>query len=114
MLPEGSINSWRDLKQKSLDHFFNADTFVTTARLCSEKQGEDETVSKFIKRWRALSFKCLENLSHESLMNMCKTNMHYQIRAKLVSAKPKSLGELLEAAVEATAIIKDRENEKNL
>ena len=40
--------------------------------------------------------------------------MHSHIRAKLVSAKPKNLGESLEVAVEAKAIIKDHENEKDL
>lgn len=112
MLPEGSINSWKDMEERFLNHFFEEDDSVTTARLCSTKQGEKESASAFIKRWRALSVKCPENLSQESLTDMCRTNLHTKLRAKMVGARPKTLADLLDAAVEAEAIIRDREQEK--
>lgn len=91
MLPEGSINSWKDMEERFLNHFFEEDDSVTTARLCSTKQGEKESASAFIKRWRALSVKCPENLSQESLTDMCRTNLHTKLRAKMVGARPKTL-----------------------
>eukprot|EP00268_Persea_americana_P037318 TRINITY_DN36967_c0_g1_i2.p2 TRINITY_DN36967_c0_g1~~TRINITY_DN36967_c0_g1_i2.p2 ORF type:complete len:139 (-),score=16.49 TRINITY_DN36967_c0_g1_i2:850-1266(-) len=75
MLPVGSLSSWKDLEQKLVDHFFDTDSSVTIARLCSEKQGKDESVAAFIKWWQAFSFKCPENVSHESLTDMCRANM---------------------------------------
>lgn len=101
MLPEG-----KDMEERFLNHFFEEDDSVTTAR--STKQGEKESASAFGGEL------CLpgESVSGEPDRYVQDSFLHTKLRAKMVGARPKTLADLLDAAVEAEAIIRDREQEK--
>lgn len=53
-----------------------------------------------------------EKLTQESLVDMCCLNLQTKLQSKMNWSKPKTLGALLEVAVEAEMVVKAREQEK--
>jgi hypothetical protein len=51
-LAPNSIDSWNQLEQKFPDHFFSGDYQLKLTDLTSVKQGKDETVSNYLKRFK--------------------------------------------------------------
>ena len=106
-LPEDSIQNWTMLETRFLTHFKGEDHPVTMAQLCSLKQGENELTYDFIHKWKAMAYKCSDVLPQASPVDICRNNMRARIRSMIIGNKPKNLGELLEASMEAGIVIKD-------
>jgi hypothetical protein len=51
-LAPNSIDSWNQLEQKFHDHFSSGDYQLKLTDLTSVKQGKDETVSNYLKRFK--------------------------------------------------------------
>jgi hypothetical protein len=51
-LPPNSISSWGDLEQKFHDHFFSGDYELDLVDLVALRQGKDELVNEYIRRFR--------------------------------------------------------------
>jgi hypothetical protein len=51
-LPPNSINSWEELEQKFHEHFFSGEHELELADLASVRQGPEESVSDYIRRFR--------------------------------------------------------------
>jgi hypothetical protein len=52
ILPPNSISSWGDLEQKFHDHFFSGDYELDLVDLVALRQGKDELVNEYIRRFR--------------------------------------------------------------
>jgi hypothetical protein len=46
-----SISSWGDLEQKFHDHFFSGDYELDSVDLVALRQGKDESVNEYIRRF---------------------------------------------------------------
>jgi hypothetical protein len=51
-LPPNSILPWGDLEQKFHDHFFSGDYELDLVDLVAQRQGKDESVNEYIRRFR--------------------------------------------------------------
>jgi hypothetical protein len=51
-LPPNSINSWEELEQKFHEHFFSGEHELELADLASVRQGPEESINDYIRRFR--------------------------------------------------------------
>jgi hypothetical protein len=59
-LPSNFILSWEDLEQKFHDHFFFGDYELDLVDLVALRQGKDETVNDYIRRFRDTRNRCFQ------------------------------------------------------
>jgi hypothetical protein len=59
-LPPNSISSWGDLEQKIHDHFFSGDYELDLVDLVALRQGKDESVNEYIRRFRDTRNRCFQ------------------------------------------------------
>jgi hypothetical protein len=59
-LPPNSILSWGDLEQKFHDHFFSGDYELDLVDLVALRQGKDESVNEYIRRFRNTRNRCFQ------------------------------------------------------
>jgi hypothetical protein len=59
-LPPNSILSWGDLEQNFLDHFFSGDYELDLVDLVALRQGKDESVNDYIRRFRDTRNRCFK------------------------------------------------------
>jgi hypothetical protein len=59
-LPPNSISSWGDLEQKIHDHFFSGYYELDLVDLVALRQGKDESVNEYIRRFRDTRNRCFQ------------------------------------------------------
>jgi hypothetical protein len=59
-LPPNSISSWGDLEQKFHDNFFSGDYELDLVDLVVLRQGKDESVNEYIRRFRDTRNRCFQ------------------------------------------------------
>jgi hypothetical protein len=59
-LPPNSILSWGELEQKFHDHFFSGDYELDLVDLVALRQGKDESVNEYIRRFRDTRNRCFQ------------------------------------------------------
>jgi hypothetical protein len=59
-LPPNSILSWGELEQKIHDHFFSGDYELDLVDLVALRQGKDESVNDYIRRFRDTRNRCFQ------------------------------------------------------
>jgi hypothetical protein len=59
-LPPNSILSWGNLEQKFYDHFFSSDYELDLVDLVALRQGKDESVNDYIRRFRDTRNRCFQ------------------------------------------------------
>jgi predicted PolB exonuclease-like 3'-5' exonuclease len=81
VLSPKSIDSWNQLQQKFHDHFFSGDYQLKLTDLTSIKQGRDETISNYLKRFKKVK-NCCFNLSHSdsNLANLATKDLKSSLR----------------------------------
>jgi hypothetical protein len=57
-LPPNSVQSWNELEQKFHDHFYNGDNEAKLIDLTWVRQGRDESVSNYFKRFKDIKNRC--------------------------------------------------------
>ncbi|KAM1430779.1 hypothetical protein ACFX2I_046802 [Malus domestica] len=70
-----SINSWEQLENEFLNHFYSTRRAVSMLELTNTKQWRDEPVMDYINRWRNLSLDCKDRLSEIYSIEMCVQGM---------------------------------------
>lgn len=70
--------------------------------LCNTKQNENASSQDFLKRWRELSYKCLDAPLYKAIVGLCKNNL--KARSHIVGVGTKTMARLIEAAPEAEGI----------
>jgi hypothetical protein len=58
VLPPNSINSWNELESKFHKHFFVGEYELGLADLASVRQGHEESVNDYIRRFRNTRNRC--------------------------------------------------------
>ena len=83
-MPPNSIHSLNELEQKFHDHFYNADNETKLTDLTSVRQGRDESIHDYFKRFKDIknqSFNLL--LSEKDLVDLALAGLRSSYKEKL-------------------------------
>ncbi|KAG8362650.1 hypothetical protein BUALT_BualtUnG0054700 [Buddleja alternifolia] len=83
-LPEGSIPDWDSLIREFYNQFSNTERRVGVAELIETKQRDNESVSDFIARWQALTFRCQQKFTQAEMVRMCLNNLKHELSVHLM------------------------------
>ncbi|CAL5431262.1 unnamed protein product [Camellia sinensis] len=84
-LPEGSILNWDSMVKEFLKQFCNTQRRVGIPELIETKQRDNESVTDFIARWRALTFACPQKFTQLELIRMCLNNFRHELSTALMA-----------------------------
>ncbi|CAL5425633.1 unnamed protein product [Camellia sinensis] len=84
-LPEGSIINWDSMVKEFLKQFCNTQRRVGVPELIETKQRDNESVTDFIARWRALTFACPQKFTQLELIRMCLNNFRHELSTALMA-----------------------------
>ena len=91
-LTPNSIRSWDELEQKFHDHFYNGDNETKLTDLTSIKQGRDESIHEYFKRFKDNKNRCFNlTLSEKDLADLALAGLRSNYRQKLDSSDHYSL-----------------------
>jgi hypothetical protein len=83
-LAPGSIISWDMLERKFHDHFYSGSIQLKLTDLTSVRQGRDETVSAYIKRFKETNNQCFNlSITDMDLVDICLKGLRSSIRDKI-------------------------------
>ena len=82
-LPPNSVQSWNELEQKFYDHFYNGDNEVKITDLTSVRQGRDESVSNYFKRFKDIKNRCFLNIPEKDLAEIALGGLRSCLRERL-------------------------------
>jgi hypothetical protein len=95
-LAPNSIDSWNQLEQKFHDHFFSGNYQLKLTDLTSVKQGKDETVSNYLKRFKEAKNCCFNlSISNSDLANLAAKGLKSAVRERLEGVNFYSLDSVL-------------------
>jgi hypothetical protein len=95
-LPPTSIDSWNQSEQKFHDHFFSGDYQLKLTDLTSVKEGKDETVSNYLKRFKEVKNRCFNlSISDSDLANLAAKGLKSALRKRLEGVNLYSLDSVL-------------------
>jgi len=97
-LPNGSINSWVDLKTWLLSRFYEDDTEVTMDKLLLTVQKGGKSVREYIERFHSLSLMCPAGMPLPMLLQTCRHNFLDQVEVRTRAVKANTWKELVEQA----------------
>src|SRR6185312_11577054 len=94
-LAPNSICSWDKLEQKFHDHFYSGDNETKLMHLISVKQGRDESIHEYFKRFNDIKNRCFNlSLSEKDLVNLALADLCSSYREKLDGSSYYSLNQL--------------------
>ena len=83
-LPPNSVDSWNELEQKFHDHFYSEDNEAKLTDLTSVRQGRDESIHDYFKRFKDIKNRCLNlSISEKDLANLALAGLRSHFREKL-------------------------------
>jgi hypothetical protein len=83
-LPPNSILSWGDLEQKFHDHFFSGDYELDLVDLVALRQGKDESINEYIRRFRDTRNRCFQiHLAEKQLAGLAFNGLRYYLKERL-------------------------------
>ena len=107
-LPPCSINSWAQLEEKFHAYFYNGVQETRLSHLTSVRQGRDETVLDFFKRFREIKSRCFHlEISERDLIDFCFAGLRSSIRDKLEFCQFSTCNQLLERAISVESRLKE-------
>jgi hypothetical protein len=99
-LPPNSILSWEDLEQNFRDHFFAGDYELDLVDLVTLRQGKDELVNDYIRRFRDTRNQCFQiHLSEKQLAGLAFDGLHYYLKERLEGVQFFTLAQLHQRAL---------------
>jgi hypothetical protein len=82
-LAPNSIDSWNQLEQKFHGHFFSGDYQLKLTDLTLVKQGKDETVSNYLKRFKEVKNHYFNlSISDSNLANLAAKGLKSALRER--------------------------------
>ena len=83
-LAPNSIRSWDELEQKFHDHFYSGDNETKLMDLTSVRQGRDESIQEYLKKFKDIKNRCFNlSLSEKDLVDLALAGLRSNYRAKL-------------------------------
>jgi hypothetical protein len=99
-LPPNSISSWGDLEQKFHDHFFSGDYELDLVDLVALRQGKDESVNEYIRRFRDTRNRCFQiHLAKKQLAGLAFNGLRYYLKERLEGIQFFTLAQLHQRAL---------------
>jgi hypothetical protein len=99
-LPPNSISSWGDLEQKFHDHFFSGDYELDLVDLVALRQGKDESVNEYIRRFRDTRNRCFQiHLAEKQLAGLAFNGLLYYLKERLEGIQFFTLAQLHQRAL---------------
>jgi hypothetical protein len=107
-LPVCSIGSWAELEEKFYSHFYTGIHETRLSHLASVRQGRDESVLDFVKRFIEIKNRCFHlMISKRDLTDLCFAGLHPSIRDKFEHHEFVNVNQLLQRAVLAESRLKE-------
>jgi hypothetical protein len=98
-LPSCSISSWAELEEKFHSHFYSGAQETKLSHLASVRQGRDELVVDFFKRFREIKNRCFHLIiSERDLTDLCFAGLRSSIRDKLDHYEFHNVNQLMQKA----------------
>jgi hypothetical protein len=108
LLPACSIGSWVELEEKFHSHFYTGVHETRLSHLASVRQGRDEYVLDFVKRFREIKNRCFHlMISERDLTDLCFAGLRPGIRDKLEHYEFMNVNQLLQRAILAESCLKE-------
>jgi hypothetical protein len=83
-LSPNSIDSWEQLERKFNDHFYSFENELKLSNLTSVRQGHDESVNNYIRRFRDTKNRCFNlTISEKDKVDLAFNDLHSYLREKL-------------------------------
>jgi hypothetical protein len=99
-LPPNSILSWGELEQKFHDHFFSGDYELDLVDLVSLRQGKNESVNEYIRRFRDIRNRCFPiHLAAKQLAVLAFNGLRYYLKERLEGIQFFTLAQLHQRAL---------------
>jgi hypothetical protein len=99
-LPPNSILSWGDLEQKFHDHFFSDDYELDLVDLVALRQGKDESVNEYIRRFRDTRNRYFQiYLAEKQLAGLAFNGLRYYLKERLEGIQFFTLAQLHQRAL---------------
>jgi hypothetical protein len=99
-LPPNSISSWGDLEQKFYDHFFSYDYELDLVDLVALRQGKNESINDYIRRFRDTRNRCFQiNLAEKQLAGLAFNGLRYYLKERLEGIQFFTLAQLHQRAL---------------
>jgi hypothetical protein len=99
-LPPNSILSWGDLEQKFHDHFFSGDYELDLVDLVALRQGKDESVNEYIRRFQDTRNRCFQiHLAEKQLAGLALNGLRYYLKERLEGIQFFTLAQLHQRAL---------------
>jgi len=94
-LVPNSIHSWDELEQKFHDHFYSGDNETKLTDLTSIRQGRDESIHEYFKRFKYIKNRCFNlSLSEKDLIDLALAGLRSSYREKLDGSSFYSINQL--------------------
>jgi hypothetical protein len=95
-LAPNSIDSWDQLEQKFHDHFFSGSYQLKLTDLTSVRQGKEESVSDYLKRFKEVKNRCFNlSLTYSDLADLVVRGLRPAIRDRLEGVEFHALSNVL-------------------
>ena len=83
-MPPNSVHFWNELEQKFRDYFYNGDNKATLTYLKSVKQGRNESIVDYFKRFKDVTNLFLNlSISEEDLASLVLDGLRSHFKEKL-------------------------------
>jgi hypothetical protein len=107
-LPVRSIGSWAELEEKFHSHFCTGIHETRLSHLASVRQGHDEAILDFVKRFREIKNRCFHiMIAERDFTDLCFAGLCLSIRHKLEHHEFMNVNQLLQRAVSAESRLKE-------
>jgi hypothetical protein len=99
-MPPNYINSWNDLESKFHEHFFSGEYELGLANLDSVRQGHEESVNDYIRRFRDTRNRCFRiHVTDKELAGLAFNGLLSYLRDKLDGTQFFSIAQLHQRAL---------------
>jgi hypothetical protein len=108
VLPPNSINFWNELESKFHEHFFVGEYELGLADLASVRQGREESVNDYIRRFRDTRNRCFRiHVADKELAGLAFNGLLFYLRDKLDGTQFFSIAQLHQRALACESRFKE-------
>jgi hypothetical protein len=115
-LAPGSIRNWEQLERKFYDHFYSGSYEMKLTDLASVRQGRDESVIDYVRRFKDIKNSCFSlTISETGLADLCFRGLQSSMGEKIGGYEYYSVSQLANKAIMTEYNMnKEKENFKSI